>query len=82
MTAFGFRWGFSLAVATPEAPGRVALPAGGFGWYGIYGTWFWAMPAQRAIVLLFANILRADMTLPLFARVVAETMCELTPAPG
>jgi CubicO group peptidase (beta-lactamase class C family) len=82
MTAFGFRWGFSLAVATPEAPGRVALPVGGFGWYGIYGTWFWAMPAQRAIVLLFANILRTDMTLPLFARVVAETMCELRPAPG
>ncbi len=72
--AFGFRWGFSLAVSTPDAPGQIALPVGGFGWYGIFGTWFWAMPQLQAVVLMFANILSADMTLPLFGRVVDETV--------
>jgi CubicO group peptidase (beta-lactamase class C family) len=70
LTAFGFRWGFSVAVATPNARGRWPLPVGGFGWYGIFGTWFWAMPRERTAVLLFANVLREDMTLPLFSRVV------------
>ncbi len=70
LTAFGFRWGFSLAVSTPNAPGRSPLPVGGFGWYGIFGTWFWAMPREQMAVLLFANVLREDMTLPLFSRVV------------
>jgi CubicO group peptidase (beta-lactamase class C family) len=74
MTAFGFRWGFSLAVSTPDAPGRTPLPTGGFGWYGIFGTWFWAIPRRQALVLLFTNILREDMTLPLFARVVNEAV--------
>ena len=74
LTAFGFRWGYSVAVSTPEAPGRTALPTGGFGWYGIFGTWFWAIPRRQALVLLFTNVLREDMTLPLFARVVNETM--------
>lgn len=74
LTAFGFRWGFSLAVSTADAPGRPPLPTGGFGWYGIFGTWFWAIPRQRALVLLFTNILRDDMTLPLFARVVASAL--------
>jgi CubicO group peptidase (beta-lactamase class C family) len=73
-TAFGFRWGFSLALSTPNARGQAALPVGGFGWYGIYGTWFWAMPQRQAVVLLFANVLSADMTLPLFARVVEESV--------
>ena len=60
----------SIAVSTPNSPGKTPLPIGGFGWYGIYGTWFWVIPQRRAIVLLFANVLRADMTLPLFAQVV------------
>ena len=70
LTAFGFRWGISVAVSTPNAPGRSPLPVGGFGWYGIFGTWFWAMPREQMVVLLFANVLREDMTLPLFSRVV------------
>ena len=74
LTAFGFRWGFSVAVSTPNARGQSPLPVGGFGWYGIFGTWFWAMPRQQAIVLLFTNVLSADMTLPLFARVVHEAL--------
>jgi CubicO group peptidase (beta-lactamase class C family) len=65
MTAFGFRWGLSLAVSTADAPGRTALPPGGFGWYGIFGTWFWAIPRRQALVLFFTNILSEDMTLPL-----------------
>jgi CubicO group peptidase (beta-lactamase class C family) len=72
LTAFGFRWGFSVAVSTPNARGQAPLPVGGFGWYGIYGTWFWAMPRARRVVLLFTNVLREDMTLPLFSRVVEE----------
>ena len=74
LTAFGFRWGFSVAVSTPNARGQSPLPVGGFGWYGIFGTWFWAMPRQEAIVLLFTNVLSGDMTLPLFARVVHEAV--------
>ena len=70
LRAFGFRWGYSVAVSTPNARGQSALPVGGFGWYGIYGTWFWAMPREGAAVLCFTNVLRSDMTLPLFARVV------------
>src|SRR5205823_6042394 len=37
LTAFGFRWGYSLAVSTPDARGQTPFPVGGFGWYGIYG---------------------------------------------
>ncbi|HYR37811.1 MAG TPA: hypothetical protein VEW27_01540 [Methylomirabilota bacterium] len=40
----------------------------------IFGTWFWAMPQRQAVVLMFANILSADMALPLFGRVVEETI--------
>jgi len=71
LNAFGFRWGYSVAVATPNARGQSPLPVGGFGWYGIYGTWFWAMPRRDAVALLFTNVLRSDMSLPLFSRVVA-----------
>ena len=82
LTAFGFRWGFSLGVSTPNARGQSALPVGGFGWYGIFGTWFWAMPRQQAIVLLFANVLREDMTLSLFSRVVHAAVQGLGAASG
>ena len=74
LTAFGFRWGYSLAVSTPNARGESPLPVGGFGWYGIFGTWFWVVPRPEIIVLLFANALRDDMTLPLFSRVVAAAL--------
>jgi CubicO group peptidase (beta-lactamase class C family) len=77
LNPFGFRWGFSLALSTPDARGRTAIPVGGFGWYGIFGTWFWAMPQLQAAVLMFANILRADMTLPLFGRVVEDAVSGL-----
>ena len=76
LDAFGFRWGFSLAVATADASGKVTLPVGGFGWYGIFGTWFWALPERETVVLMFTNVLRQDMTLPLFSRVVREALAQ------
>jgi CubicO group peptidase (beta-lactamase class C family) len=78
LSAFGFRWGFSVAVSTPNARGHSALPVGGFGWYGIFGTWFWAMPREQMLVMLFSNVLRADMMLSLFARVVREAVSSAT----
>jgi CubicO group peptidase (beta-lactamase class C family) len=77
LEALGFRWGFSLAVSTPSARGRTVLPVGGFGWYGIFGTWFWVLPQRHAVILLFTNVLREDMTLSLFARVVADVEREI-----
>jgi len=70
LTALGLKYGLGLGLATPDAPGRSPLPVGGFGWYGIFSTWFWALPDRRAIVLLFGNVLEADMNLPLFSGVV------------
>ena len=68
--AFGLKYGLSVGVATTEARGEPPLPVGGFGWYGIYGTWFWTLPSHRACVLLFTSVLTAGMNLPLFSRVV------------
>src|SRR5437867_4092679 len=70
LNALGLKYGLGLGLATPDAPGRSPLPVGGFGWYGIFSTWFWALPDRRAIVLLFGNVLEADMNLPLFSGVV------------
>jgi CubicO group peptidase (beta-lactamase class C family) len=64
--AFRIRYGLSLGLATADAPGTSPLPVGGFGWYGIYSTWFWALPQKRAAVLLFCNVLESGMNLPLF----------------
>ena len=68
--AFRIRYGLSVGVATAEAFGSSPLPVGGFGWYGIYSTWFWAMPRKRAAVLLFSNVLEPGMNLPLFSEVL------------
>jgi len=70
LTAFGFAYGLSIGVATSKAPGRVPLPIGGFGWYGIYSTWFWTLPRRRAAIVFFSNIMDAEMNLPLFSRIV------------
>jgi CubicO group peptidase (beta-lactamase class C family) len=77
LRAFGFKYGLGLGIATAECPGKVPLPVGGYGWYGIYGTWFWTLPAHRTAVLLFCNILQSDMTLGLFAQVVRAVEQEL-----
>jgi CubicO group peptidase (beta-lactamase class C family) len=67
--AFRIRYGLSLGVATADAPGASPLPVGGFGWYGIYSTWFWASPAKRAALLLFCNVLEPGMNLGLVSDV-------------
>jgi CubicO group peptidase (beta-lactamase class C family) len=69
ITTLGLRYGLSVGVSTAEAAGTSPLPLGGFGWYGIFSTWFWAWGARRA-VLLFSSVLDASMNLPLFSRVV------------
>lgn len=71
LTAFGFKYGLSVGIATSEARGESPLPIGGFGWYGIYSTWFWTLPRRRAGVLFFGNVLDSAMNLPLFSRVAA-----------
>lgn len=70
LSAFGFGYGLSIGIATSKAPGRVPLPIGGFGWYGIYSTWFWTLPRQQVAILFFSNIMDATMNLPLFSRIV------------
>jgi CubicO group peptidase (beta-lactamase class C family) len=69
MATFRIRYGLSLGVATADAPGASPLPVGGFGWYGIYSTWFWAVPARRAALLLFSNVLEPEMNLALVSDV-------------
>jgi CubicO group peptidase (beta-lactamase class C family) len=78
LTAFGFKYGLSVGIATSEAHGESPLPVGGFGWYGIYSTWFWTLPRRRAGVLFFGNVLEAGMNLPLFAKIAGaiETALE------
>jgi CubicO group peptidase (beta-lactamase class C family) len=71
LTAFGFKYGLGVGIATSEAHGERPLPVGGFGWYGIYSTWFWTLPRRRGGVLFFGNVLAPGMNLPLFARVAA-----------
>ena len=70
LTAFGLKYGLSVGIATSEARGESHLPVGGFGWYGIYSTWFWTLPRQRAAVLFFGNVLTPGMNLSLFSKIV------------
>jgi len=51
------KYGLSVGIATHDACGESQLPVGGFGWYGIYSTWFWTLPRRRAAVLFFGNVL-------------------------
>jgi CubicO group peptidase (beta-lactamase class C family) len=80
LTAFGLRYGLGLGLATSEAPGASPLPAGGFGWYGIFGTWFWALPQWQAAVLCFSSVLDPDMNLPLFSKIAGAVERALGPA--
>src|SRR5206468_12705501 len=70
LTAFGLKYGLSVGIATSEARGESHLPVGGFGWYGIYSTWFWTLLRQRAAVLFFGNVLTPGMNLSLFSKIV------------
>jgi len=78
LTAFGVKYGLSVGIATSDAHGESPLPVGGFGWYGIYSTWFWTLPRQHAAVLFFGNVLDPGMNRPLFARVAGAIEAALT----
>jgi CubicO group peptidase (beta-lactamase class C family) len=69
VTSLGLRYGLSVGLSMEDARGTYPLPIGGFGWYGIFGTWFWAWPAHRAVVLLFSHVLDSTMSFPLFSGV-------------
>jgi CubicO group peptidase (beta-lactamase class C family) len=77
LTAFGFKYGLSIGIATNEARGENLFPVGGFGWYGIYSTWFWTLLRQRTAVLFFSNVLAPGTNLSLFARVMIEVEAAL-----
>lgn len=50
-TLRGPGWGFSLGfgVVTDPAAAKTRLPAGSYGWGGIYGTQFWVDPTNRVV---------------------------------
>jgi CubicO group peptidase (beta-lactamase class C family) len=50
-TLRGPGWGFGLGVAvvTDPAAAKTRLPAGSYGWGGIYGTQFWVDPRNRVV---------------------------------
>jgi CubicO group peptidase (beta-lactamase class C family) len=50
-TLRGPGWGFSLGfgVVTDPAAAKTSLPAGSYGWGGIYGTQFWVDPTSRVV---------------------------------
>jgi CubicO group peptidase (beta-lactamase class C family) len=79
LTALGVRYGLSVGVATADACGEGAFPIDGFGWHGIYSTWFWTLPHVRGAVLLFGNVLVPGMNRTLFARVIAAAYAALLP---
>ena len=50
-TLRGPGWGFSLGlgVLTDPAAAKTGMPAGSYGWGGIYGTQFWVDPVNRVV---------------------------------
>jgi CubicO group peptidase (beta-lactamase class C family) len=50
-TLRGPGWGFSLGfgVVTDPAAAKTRLPAGSYGWGGIYGTQFWVDPTNKVV---------------------------------
>jgi CubicO group peptidase (beta-lactamase class C family) len=50
-TLRGPGWGFGLGfgVVTDPAEAKTGLPAGSYGWGGIYGTQFWVDPTNRVV---------------------------------
>src|SRR5262249_47093142 len=53
-TLRGPGWGFTLGfgILTDPAAAKSRLPAGSYGWGGIYGTQFWTDPANRFVGLV------------------------------
>ena len=56
-TLRGPGWGFTLGfgIVTDPAAAKTRLPAGSYGWGGIYGTQFWVDPANRVVGLVMTQ---------------------------
>ena len=56
-TIRGPGWGFTLGfgIVTDPAAAKTRLPAGSYGWGGIYGTQFWIDPANRIVGLVLTQ---------------------------
>jgi CubicO group peptidase (beta-lactamase class C family) len=56
-TIRGPGWGFTLGfgIVTDPAAAKSRLPAGSYGWGGIYGTQFWIDPANRVVGLVLTQ---------------------------
>ena len=56
-TLRGPGWGFTLGfgVVTDPAAAKSRLPAGSYGWGGIYGTQFWIDPTNRVVGLVMTQ---------------------------
>ena len=56
-TLRGQGWGFTLGfgILTDPAAAKSRLPAGSYGWGGIYGTQFWIDPANRVVGLVMTQ---------------------------
>ena len=56
-TLRGPGWGFTLGfgIVTDPAAAKSRLPAGSYGWGGIYGTQFWIDPANRVVGLVMTQ---------------------------
>jgi CubicO group peptidase (beta-lactamase class C family) len=56
-TLRGPGWGFTLGfgIVTDAAAAKTRLPAGSYGWGGIYGTQFWVDPSNRVVGLVMTQ---------------------------
>ena len=56
-TLRGPGWGFTLGfgILTDPAAAKSRLPAGSYGWGGIYGTQFWIDPTNRVVGLVMTQ---------------------------
>jgi CubicO group peptidase (beta-lactamase class C family) len=56
-TLRGPGWGYTLGfgILTDPAAAKSRLPAGSYGWGGIYGTQFWVDPANRVVGLVMTQ---------------------------
>jgi CubicO group peptidase (beta-lactamase class C family) len=57
LTLRGPGWGFTLGfgILIDPAAAKSRLPAGSYGWGGIYGTQFWIDPTNRVVGLVMTQ---------------------------
>jgi CubicO group peptidase (beta-lactamase class C family) len=70
-------WGFGLGVAVLTDPplANTGMPAGNYGWNGIYGTQFWVDPRTRVVGLIMTQtaLIGAAVTNPVRDAFYADT---------